>query len=173
MEKALQYCLGDDDIRTLLGSGIRITNYTKLHEKHSINELFDRQGRGVLFYPQQNEQQGHWCCLIRKGREIEFFDPYGDPPDFQKDTISDRKLEQMNMDEPYLLRLLKNSNCKVIFNKEPLQELKNNISTCGRHIVCRLLHFRYPLRRYREIIRRSGNTPDEFVVKMTYENLGK
>lgn len=173
MDNALSYSLSDDDIRKLLGSGIQITNYTKLSEKKDINELLDNKGRGVIFYPQQNEQQGHWCCLIRNGREIEFFDPYGDPPDYQKDTIPDDRLERMNMDQPYLLQLMKNSRCKIMFNKVPLQELANDVSTCGRHIVCRLLYYKHPIRSYREIIRKTGLSPDEFAVKMTYEKLGK
>jgi hypothetical protein len=173
MDDALQYSLGDDDIRKLLGSGIKITSYAKMDKHNHINELLDGNGRGVIFYPQQNEQQGHWTALIRKGREIEFFDPYGEPPDTAKHLLSQQKLEKMNMDQPHLLKLLKESGCRIIFNKVQLQELADDVATCGRHIVSRLLYHKYPLRRYREILRRSGTNPDEFVVKLTYKELGK
>jgi hypothetical protein len=173
MDEAFEYSLGDDDIRKLLGSGIKITSYANLDKHNHINELLDGHGRGVIFYPQQNERQGHWTAILRKGREIEFFDPYGEPPDTAKHLLTQQKLERMNMDQPHLLKLMKESGCRILFNKVQLQELADDVSTCGRHIVSRLLHHRLPIRRYREIIRRSGMSPDEFVVKLTYRELGK
>jgi hypothetical protein len=166
------YALSDDDIRHLLGN-IKITTYSDLENCHNINELFDSKGRAIIFFPQQNEQSGHWCCMIKNGREIEFFDPYGDEPDAQKDTISESKLEQMHMDKPLLVNLLSNSGCRVFFNKVQLQKLSNDVQTCGRHCVSRLMFSKYPIRRYREIIKKSGLTPDEFVVENTYDHLGK
>ena len=107
MEEAKEYALSDDDIRTLLGSGIKITTYPDLEKAHRIDELFDRMGRAILFVPQQNEQQGHWCCLIKKGKTIEFFDPYGEAPEAQKDTLDNDHLTKMRMNEPLLADLLK------------------------------------------------------------------
>jgi len=173
MEDAEAYSLSDTDIRKLLGSGIKITTYPDLHKVQQIDELFDNRGRAILFVPQQNEQQGHWTCLIKRGREIEFFDPYGEPPDTQKDTISDAQLEKMRMNEPLLHDLLVNNPYKIIYNKVQLQKLENDVNTCGRHVVSRLLFCRQPVASYRERIRKSGLHPDEFVVKLTYDELGK
>lgn len=173
MEAAKAYALGDDDIRTLLGNDIKITSYSDIGGMNSINQLFDSKGRAIIFYPQQNENSGHWTAMIKSGRNIEFFDPYGEEPDAQKDGLSAGKLEQMSMDKPDLVNLLVNSGCNVMFNKVQLQKLANSVQTCGRHCVSRLLHHRYPLRQYREIIKQSGLTPDEFVVEKTYDILGK
>lgn len=173
MEEAKAYALSDGDIRQLLGSGIKITTYPDLEKMNSIDELFDRMGRAILFFPQTSEQQGHWSCLIKRGNTIEFFDPYGEPPEAQKDTISNAQLERMRMKEPLLAELLTNNPYHIIYNKVQLQELKDEVNTCGRHAVCRLLFHRKPLAAYRETIRRSGMAPDEFVVKMTYDELGK
>jgi hypothetical protein len=173
MEEAKEYALSDDDIRTLLGSGIKITTYPDLEKAHRIDELFDRMGRAILFVPQQNEQQGHWCCLIKKGKTIEFFDPYGEAPEAQKDTLDNDHLTKMRMNEPLLADLLTDNPYKVIFNKIKLQELKDCVNTCGRHCVSRLLFEKYPIGKYRDIIKRSGMSPDEFVVKLTYDELGK
>ena len=172
-KQAEGYSLSDDDIRRLLGGNIKITTYSDLANVRNINELFDSKGRAIIFYPQQNEQSGHWTALIKDGRNIEFFDPYGEPPDAQKDGISKSKLEQMRMDHPDLTNLLENSGCRVIFNKIQLQKLANDVQTCGRHCVCRLLYYKQSIQRYRDMIKRSGLTPDEFVVKMTYGDLGK
>lgn len=173
MEEAKSYALSDDDIRKLLGSGIKITTYPDLEKVQHIDELFDNRGRAILFVPQQNEQQGHWCCLVKKGRTIEFFDPYGEPPEAQKDTLDNAHLARMRMNEPLLADLLTNNPYKVIFNKIQLQELKNDVNTCGRHCVSRLLYHKYPIAKYRQTIGRSRMSPDEFVVKLTYDELGK
>ena len=173
MEAAKSYALGDDDIRKLLGNDIKITTYSDLCKKEHISQLFDSKGRAIIFYPQQDENSGHWTAMIKSGRDIEFFDPYGEEPDAQKDGLSEGKLEQMNMDKPDLVKLLVNSGCNVIFNKVQLQKLADSVQTCGRHCICRLLYYKQPIRRYREIIKNSGLTPDEFVVEKTYNSLGK
>jgi len=169
----MDYALSDGDIRQLLGSGIKITTAPDL-EKHShINELFDSKGRAIIFYPQTDEQTGHWTCMIKNGRTIEFFDPYGEPPDYQKDSIPKPLLERMRMTEPKLAELLLNSGYKVIYNKEQIQKLSDDVQTCGRHCVVRLLYAHLPVNRYRQKIRQSGLTPDEFVVKVTRDELGR
>jgi hypothetical protein len=173
MEEAQSYALSDDDIRKLLGGNIKITTYPDLEKIQHIDQLFDRHGRAILFVPQQNEQQGHWCCLIKRRKTIEFFDPYGDPPEGQKDTISEEQLARMKMNEPLLAELLTNNPYKVIFNKVQLQKLENDVNTCGRHCVARLLYHTHPVQKYREILKRSQMSPDEFVVKLTYDDLGK
>jgi hypothetical protein len=172
-KQAEAYSLSDDDIRGLLGGNIEITPYQKIKEVQNINELFDSRGRAIIFYPQQSENVGHWTCMIKDGRQIEFFDPYGEPPDAQKDGLSKNQLEKMRMDHPDLTRLLEESGCHVIFNKVQLQKLANDVQTCGRHCVCRLLYYKMPIGKYRQMIQKSGMTPDEFVVAKTYNNLGK
>ena len=79
----------------------------------------------------------------------------------------------MRMDKPLLAELLTNCPYKILYNKVQLQKLEDDVNTCGRHAVCRLLYHKYPVQRYRDIIRNSGLSPDEFVVKLTYDELGK
>jgi hypothetical protein len=172
-KQAEAYPLSDDDIRGLLGGNIQITPYSKLKEVQNINELFDNRGRAIIFYPQQSENSGHWTAMIKDGRQIEFFDPYGEPPDAQKDGISKNQLEKMRMEHPDLTRLLEDSGCHVVFNKVQLQKIANDVQTCGRHCVCRLLYYKLSIGKYRQMIQKSGMTPDEFVVAKTYNNLGK
>lgn len=172
-KRAEDYALSDDDIRKLLGSAIKITSYSDLGNVQDILQLFDGKGRGILFFPQSSANSGHWTALIKRGKQIEFFDPYGEPPDAQKDGLSDAKLQQLKMERPELSELLENSGCRVIFNKVQLQKLNDNVQTCGRHCVCRLLFYHYPIQRYRQIIEKSGLTPDEFVTRETFGELGR
>lgn len=173
MEAAKAYALGDDDIKSLLGGDIKITSYPELKGIHDVRQLFDRRGRAIIFFPQQNEQQGHWCCMIKDGKHIEFTDPYGEEPDAQKEGLSEDKLQSMGMDRDDLTRLLDESGCRVIYNKIQLQKLDDSVQTCGRHCVTRLLHYKMPIAKFRAMISRSGMTPDEFAVNATYNDLGK
>jgi hypothetical protein len=172
-KQAEGYSLSDDDIRHLLGGNIKITPYSDLANVQHISQLFDSKGRAIIFFPQQSEQSGHWTAMIRNGREIEFFDPYGEPPDAQKDNLSKSKLEELKMNRPLLSNLLENSGHRIIFNKIQLQKIADDVATCGRHCVCRLIYHKYPIQRYRQMISRSGMTPDQFVVASTYSDLGR
>ena len=169
----MDYSLSDTDIRTLLGDGIKITTYPDLDKVSHINELFDRKGRAIIFFPQTNEQTGHWTCMLKRGRTIEFFDPYGEPPDYQKDFVPSGLLEKMKMKEPLLADLLLGSGYKILYNKEQVQKLANNVQTCGRHCVARLLFAKLPVKQYRKHIEKSGVSPDEFVLRLTREELGR
>jgi hypothetical protein len=170
-KQAEAYSLGDDDIRRLLGGDCKITTYNELEGIHDINQLFDRKGRAVIFFPQQSATVGHWVGLIKDGRQIEFFDSYGNYPDKQKpDKETQRALQ---IDQPLMTELLEKSGCRVIYNKVALQKTKDDVQTCGRHVVCRLLYSKYPIGRYRAMIKTTGLTPDEFVTRETMKVLGK
>ena len=173
VEEAKAYSLSDSDIKRLLGGSIRITTYPDLKKVARIDDLFDKHGRAILFIPQQNEQQGHWTAMIKRRNEVEFFDPYGEPPEAQKDTIDEAQLEAMRMREPLLAEILTENPYRIIYNKVALQKLQDDTNTCGRHCAVRLLYHKYSLPKYRSIIERSGMSPDEFVVKLTYDELGK
>lgn len=172
-KQAEEYTLSDDDIRRLLGGNIKITSYPNLDKVQHIGDLFDSRGRAIIFFPQQSQQSGHWTAMIKNGREIEFFDPYGEPPDAQKKGLSKTKQEELQMNRPLLSNLLEQSGARIIFNKVQLQEKANDVNTCGRHCVTRLLYSKYPIHKYRGMIAKTGKTPDEFVIATTYTDLGR
>lgn len=171
VKEALDYPLSDADIRTILGDEIPILTYTDLNGKDSIP--FDRKGRCILLIPNQSPTDGHWCCLLKRRNEIEFFDPYGEAPETQKENIPDDELEQWGMNTPILTKLLRQSRCSVFYNTYPFQKEKNNINTCGRHCVVRCLYSPYSLAQYKKAIAKSGLSPDQFVVGITADILKK
>jgi hypothetical protein len=171
--KVRSYPLSDDDIRKLLGDDIAIHNYPDLEGMRSIDELFDRQGRAILLYPNSGPTSGHWVALINRGDRIEFFDPYGDAPDHQNDNLPTAYLAMLDADRPHLTRLLRESGKAVFYNRHAFQVENKNVATCGRHAVVRLLYAPYSLKRYKQIIDSSGLAPDDFVSGITYDRLRK
>ena len=171
--KIKQYPLSDDDIRRLLGA-VKIQTYPALGEMESISQPLDDKGRGILLFPNASPTMGHWTCLIDRGSSIEFFDPYGDPPDTaQKEGLSKSRLEMLDIEHPYLTKLLRASGKPVYYNNYAFQEDKGSIATCGRHCVVRLLYAPFSLDRYKAVIDESGMKPDDFVSALTYNMLKK
>ena len=87
------------------------------------------------------DKVGHWTAVIdtcdAAGRPcVEVFDSYGEPPDRQRDYISQEYLEASGQKHPYLARLLLPFN-NVAYSSQRLQHLRPGISTCGRWVVAR------------------------------------
>jgi hypothetical protein len=166
------YALSDSDITKILGP-TKIFPYPDLEHMTSIDQCFDDKGRCIILFPNVSATMGHWCCMIRRPKSIEFFDPYGDAPERQKDGLPEHHKENLDIDEPLLTRLMRASGLPVYYNTHPFQSDRAAISTCGRHCVVRLLYAPYSLDKYASIIKKSGLTPDDFVSGVTYDKLRK
>jgi len=173
IDKIKEYPLSDDDIRKLLGSDIKIQTYPQLGDYQDVSQMFDEKGRAILLFPNASPTMGHWCCLINRPNKIEFFDPYGEAPEKQKAGLSQSRLQQLDIDHPYLTKLLRSSGKPVVYNTYDFQKEKSNIATCGRHCAVRLLYAPYPLARYKAIIDKSGLSPDNFVSGITFDKIRK
>jgi hypothetical protein len=173
LQEAKAYPLGDDDINKILEPDTHIFTYPYLKQVKDIDEIFDPYGRAMMLYLTENENTGHWVCLIRRPDEIEFFDPYGEPIDKQLTWNGKGKRMELEQDRPLLSKLLREKGLPVIYNKTKFQKVDDDIATCGRHCVIRLLFKDKTLPQYGEMIKKSGMTPDEFVTRTTYDLLGK
>jgi hypothetical protein len=170
--RAKQYALSDVDIREILGD-VPIIPYPELAKYQSIDQLLDKQGRAILFFPNVSENIGHWCCIFQHPNGLMFWDPYGEAPDAQKEDLPEERQEALNIDRPDLTRLLKAAGRPVYYNSKDYQEDKSSVATCGRHCVVRLLYQPYSEDRYNSVIKMSGMSPDNFVVGLTYDRLHK
>jgi hypothetical protein len=83
---------------------------------------------------------GHWCCILRYGDTIEWFDSYGLRPTGEIDFIPRVINQMLGQEKNHFYKLLKAvKNHKVIWNKKRFQKLKNGINTCGRWCILRIL----------------------------------
>ncbi len=167
------YPLSDGDIRKILGNDIKIWTYPELKSVSDISKVFDPKGRAIILFLTQSPTEGHWCCLLNKQKGIEFFDPYGDPPQGILQEIPKPLRDNLDMNQPYLTNLLRKSGRPIFYNDYPFQKDKKNINTCGRHCVVRCLYAPYSLEKYKSIIDKSKMSPDDFVSALTANMLGK
>jgi hypothetical protein len=170
-----EYALSDEDINKLL-DGTKIFRYPDLRKLGSIDEAFDELGRCMILYLTQDENTGHWVCLLRRdGNVIEYFDSYGGyKPDDERKWLSKEQLVELGQDEPILTKMLHGYTVKS--NPYKLQgesERGRAINTCGRHCVTRLLLGHLPIGKYAALIKSSGVNPDDFVTTFTFEMLHK
>lgn len=143
MKQLKAYALGDNDVQEKLPTDTKIILYNDLAGVEDITELMDEKGRLVMLYPREAPTVGHWVCMfINKEGDIEYFDPYGEPPEETKRDLSPEKLEELGIVEDILMPLLKQSASKrgkgVVFNAHQYQKLAPGINTCGRWCVSRL-----------------------------------
>ena len=171
--KVKEYALSDGDIRKILGPDISIITYPMLGEMRSIEDAFDNKGRCVMLVPNASPTMGHWVAMIKRPDHIEFFDPYGDAPEEQKEGLSQSRLQSLDIDQPYLTKLLRASGKPVYYNTKGFQQDKASVATCGRHAVSRLLYAPYTIDKYDACVRQSGLSPDNFVSGLTYNALKK
>ncbi|HDZ16733.1 hypothetical protein LCGC14_0704710 [marine sediment metagenome] len=98
--------------------------------------------KDAIFLYRQEENWGHWNCIIKTPGRIEIFDPYGYEVDSQLEwtcKIIRKKLGQLF---PRLTKMLLDFNGEVHYNHHQFQgKGKQNgvwIATCGRHCLIRL-----------------------------------
>ena len=173
VDRVKGYSLSDTDIRKILGDNIKIITYPMLGKMSSIEEAFDDKGRCVMLVPNVSPTMGHWVAMINRPKGIEFFDPYGDAPEEQKDGIPPSKLEALDIAQPFLTKLLRDSGKAVYYNTKAFQSSGRNVATCGRHAVARLLYAPQSIDKYDAAVKASGLSPDNFVAGLTYNALKK
>ena len=141
----LNYALSNDDISEYFPD-VKITGYDKVKSFHDVNHLLQPFDKVVLLYRTEarEENSGHWCCIFRSPVDdsINYFDSYGDMLDNKaleyENDLSFQKL--YGQDRRYLTKLLAKQNDTVRYNHYKLQKYSDNISTCGRWCLLRLLN---------------------------------
>ena len=172
-DEVRSYPLSDGDIEDLL-PGIKVISYPEFNQMSSIDQAFDSDGRCLFLYLTEDENTGHWCCMIRHKNHIEYFDPYGGiGPDDASKWLSKKQLANLDQDTKQLSKLLKASGIPVKINNHKFQKHDNDIATCGRHCVVRLHFSNLSLPSYAKMIKDSGMNADDFVSAFTYRFLKK
>lgn len=170
--------LSNHDINNLLRGKTNIMTYPELMECESINDVLGDYDSCALLYLNR-DGYGHWCSVSQDEQgKISFFDPYGGKnlPDQELKSIPEHFRIQSGQTYPHLTYLLYKSDKPVEYNEHKYQKWDNDMNTCGRHVVSRLLHKNLNSDQYfdmmKDIKNKTGMDYDEIVTIMT-ENLKK
>ncbi len=149
----MNYSLSTSDIIKKMNGKVRIISYEDLHKYNSIYEILYPYGYVVIIYLTK-EHYGHWICVLEdiRGR-IEVFDSYGIfKPDHELDLIDPKFKKISYQDQPYLSELLARSGKLIEYNDYQFQSFDDNISTCGRWCILRLIFKSKTIQEFQKIM---------------------
>ena len=145
LEKLLNTQLDGNAIQKLTKSPI--IKYPEFNNMSSIDDAFKKSDSVIIFFEIEDAYSGHWTCMMKRGNEIEFFDPYGLKQDDEFNYVTMHTREELNEQFEPLSKLLNNSNYKVIHNPYKIQKFEFPFNskivrpqTCGRHSALRLMN---------------------------------
>lgn len=165
IKKYIDTALSNRDITRMLGGKCNIVLYPDLHKYSDIDQLLYPYDACVILYCNKRNY-GHWCCVFKiDDDDIEFFDPYGMFPDDEIKFIPAHFRNISNQNYTHLTALLLDSPYQVHYNNYKLQKYKNDVKTCGRHCVVRILNKHLTIDEYVQLF--NGKDPDQIVTIYT------
>jgi len=134
----LNYSLTNTDIEKYLGTG-HIIKYSDLNKYQNIDQAFG-DNNFLIVLIESHRNSGHWVCLLRyNDGTIEQFDSYSGKIDSELKFITSSMKRNLHENNCILTQLLRNR--KTIWSKYRYQKLDNDVDTCGRWIILRILMF--------------------------------
>lgn len=172
LEDDANVALTNYEIDDILGGETKVLTYKNLPQFSDIDQILEPYKNFIMLY-MWRPNYGHWICVLKHPDRIEFFDPYGEPnePDTELDKVPDDVKEITNQDYPYLSKLIYDSGLPIEYNNYPFQELHEDIKTCGRHCVVRVLFKQLLLDEYYDMMNaiseQTGLNYDQIVTLIT------
>lgn len=149
--------LTNNDLYKIIGK-VKIIRYPDFATYDSIFQCFGGSNKFVIFFETESNDVGHWeCCFLdRQHKIIHFFDSYGLPPDAAEEYLNKNLEFKLKENKPLLYKMFadaEKSGFTCLYSSFRYQEMKNDISTCGRWCAIRLKNMKL--------------SDDEFHSKMT------
>jgi len=130
VKKFIENPISGENILQICNNEANLVVNSTLYQYKNIDEVLGKYGACIIFYDKKDDDIGHWSCIIRNGKFLEFFDPYSldidEPLQF---TEGKSYLKDLCWKSPYFLT----------YNPYPIQKYKKNVSTCGRFCGLRIL----------------------------------
>ncbi len=119
--------------------GLQTLKYSELNSLTNIDELLPNDKDFKIILIEQDNNVGHWVCIMKNGNTIEYFNPYGTRVDNDKKWIGKVKNMLLNQHDDVLSELMEQSKYKCVYSKTRFQKLNPKINTCGRWCILRLI----------------------------------
>jgi hypothetical protein len=122
----------------------KIIKYSELKNYQNIEQLLKNNDYKIILI-EQEINTGHWTCILRYNKTLEWFNSYGLQPSIDLNYNADDKNEMLGQGIKYLNILLNEAQNRynIIYNKKKLQSSESNIATCGRWCILRILMFKF------------------------------
>jgi hypothetical protein len=145
INKIVKKPLSDEELKAILGKGLKIIMYPDLAKYSTIEQLLPNPNDYCIILIVESENkyniEGHWTALLKYDGIYEFFDPYGNGVDVDLMNWMDKATRvRLHESKPYLTYLLKNN--AYTYNKVKYEVLRKGINTCGSHSAYRIYQFK-------------------------------
>ena len=138
VEKIIEEPMDDGDIRAYFPKA-KVLRYADLADYDSIEELLPNDKSYAFLLYQHRPNDGHFTCVMRYAKTIEFFCSYGSKIDGPLKWTSLPEREALGEGKPWLSMLLKKApEFKAIHNPVDFQSKKDGTATCGAYCVVRV-----------------------------------
>lgn len=174
--------LSTEEIVNLCKGQVNILTYRDLSQMKTIDSALKPWNCAIVLV-ETKDHFGHWIAILKYKQDkeghtipddseggkwvIEVFDSYGMKPDDELKFVPEHMKEKLGADYRYLTDLLYRSGYPVIYNKIPLQELKGNVSTCGRWCGLRVNFRNIDLGKFCKVFINQKMKPDEIITYLT------
>jgi hypothetical protein len=165
--------MSDAEIESNIGiKSDDIIKYSDLKNFKTIGELLPHDKSFKIILIEDRYNSGHWVCVMKYGKVIEYFNSYGAKWDTDWKFVSKMIRVILNESQNDMTRLMKQAEhdgWRTIWNKHRFQKLDNKIQTCGRWVTLRIemMKIGYDLEEFARFIqRRKDETGDksDFIV---------
>jgi len=152
-----------------------IIKYSDLKNYATIEDLLPKDGDCKIILIEDKYNSGHWVCVLRHGKNIEYFNSYGAKWDTDWKFVNKMMRTILGENTNEMTRLMdkaEKDGWTVLWNKKKYQKLGGNIQTCGRHCIMRIealkMGYRNPTE-YEKLIKQfkdaTGKDADYVVAK--------
>ena len=141
IEQIMRKPLSDTDLKTIIGEDTKIITYPELSRYNNIEELLPNPYDFVVILLLESPASGHWLCLLRYNNGYEFFDSYGNPPDYDlSHWLTPQERLKLGESQKYLSYLLQGN--PYVYSKIKYQVMRRGVNTCGDHVAYRCFLFK-------------------------------
>lgn len=159
---AMTKAMTGEQITEYLGPEIKVIPYSKVAEYETLDDLLG-PARAVVILFEMRKGNGHWTCIFRHKNRVSVFDSLGIFPCDEVDFANPLFLIKSGQEKSHLRELLIECPWNLEWSQYRLQRSSPEISTCGRHVICRLQFPEKNAAQYAKMLRVKGKTPDEIV----------
>jgi hypothetical protein len=119
--------------------------YSDLAKYKSIQKLLPKKKDFRIILIEEKALSGHWIAILRNNNVIEVFNSYGTKPSSELNLLSEHQKQSLNENVKWLNVSLNKAmkQYHIIYNNKRFQKLDDNVNTCGKHVLLRLLMFLY------------------------------
>ena len=157
--------LTDADIEKHTGQ-TEILKYSELSKYPSIEDILptDKSSKVILIEDRLNS--GHWVCVMRYGKTIEYFNSYGAKWDTDWKFVNRMVRMILNENTNEMTRLMdkaKSDGWETVWNKHRFQKIGAKIQTCGRWCVLRIemMKIGYNLQEFYDFVKKQEKDMEE------------